>query len=525
MFKSITAEEFDVWVKENRPDIELLTDYVHSKKHVLCRCKKCGNEWLVKPNCLKNGTGCPKCARIRGALAHSNSSKESFLSLMEARKDITIIGDYRGNKKSILVRCNNCQFEWKPTPHNLKNGTRCPKCMGCYSPTPEEFVQWISQNRPNLQALSPYISSSRKIKMRCTICDHEWEVVPNSIKRGIGCPNCSHRSTSFAEQFITSSLELALGKQNIRHRDKKAIGKELDIYVPDLKIGIEYGAWYWHKKRIRADKEKIELAKRKGIRLITIYDAYNEEKPLSSEIITYPFSLGQIEHREELQQLVIRIVEACGVPYIFSLSEWEKIENTASINARKTNTKQFNKEMQKINPNILIIGDYKGSDSYIHVKCRICGYEWDSTPSNLKQGHGCRKCNKVYTPTPEEFSCIIDESRSDITLLGPFVNVTTKILVRCNNCGREWKVVPYSLLAGKKCSSCAGNYSPTTEEFVLKMKAINPSIEVLGEYKNNKTHIECKCLKCNYTWNPTPHDLVGGSGCPKCSRKKQSRST
>lgn len=521
MSRSITMQEFANWAKEKRPDIELLSDYVKSKEHVLCRCKKCGHEWLITPNSLRRGKGCPKCGIIKRSISHSNVSKEEFFSLMQNRDDITIVGEYHGSKEGIMVKCNNCQFEWMPSPHNLKSGSRCPKCVGVYSPSPDEFIEWLSENRPNMQALSPYISSNKKIKIRCKICNNEWEVKPNSIKNGSGCPNCARGQTSFVEQYIRSSMEMVFGKMNICHRDKKAIGKEVDIYIPSCKIGIEYGSWYWHKKRIHVDEQKRMIAKNSGIKLITIYDDYNEENTVSSDIITYPFSLGQNEYRYDLRHLIIRLLNECGVSYSFSSVEWNQIEDESAYNAQKTNTTQFIKEIKKINPNIAILGEYKNSSSLLHVKCCICGYEWDSKPIYLKQGYGCKKCGNTYSPTPQEFSKKIADFRSDITLLEPYVNNKTKIMVKCNQCEREWKVVPYSLLTTRKCSVCAGNYSPTTEEFIYKMKEINPGIEVLGEYKNNKSHIECKCLNCNYIWMPTPHDLVGGSGCPICSRKQR----
>ena len=42
-------------------DIELLEEYINDSTKILVRCKKCGNEWKVKPNVLLNGHGCAKC--------------------------------------------------------------------------------------------------------------------------------------------------------------------------------------------------------------------------------------------------------------------------------------------------------------------------------------------------------------------------------------------------------------------------------------------------------------------------------
>lgn len=63
----------------------------------------------------------------------------------------------------------------------------------------------------------------------------------------------------------------------------------------------------------------------------------------------------------------------------------------------------------------------------------------------------------------------------------------------------------------------------THEEFVDELNKVNPNIEVLGEYVNNRTGIHCKCKVCGFDtyiddrkWTPTPNHLLQGKGCPQC---------
>lgn len=44
------------------------------------------------------------------------------------------------------------------------------------------------------------------------------------------------------------------------------------------------------------------------------------------------------------------------------------------------------------NPMIEILGEYVSSKTLVRCRCRVCAYEWDGNPSNLLNGHICRKC-------------------------------------------------------------------------------------------------------------------------------------
>lgn len=59
------------------------------------------------------------------------------------------------------------------------------------------------------------------------------------------------------------------------------------------------------------------------------------------------------------------------------------------------------------------------------------------------------------------------------------------------------------------------NKRKTTEEFKKQMQDINPDIEIIGKYQNNKTKISCKCKICSHEWEARPDNLLHWE-CPKC---------
>lgn len=61
----------------------------------------------------------------------------------------------------------------------------------------------------------------------------------------------------------------------------------------------------------------------------------------------------------------------------------------------------------------------------------------------------------------------------------------------------------------------------TIEDLKMNPK-VRQDVEIIGEYKNNSTPIECQCKVCNYKWFISPNKLTQGRGCPLCHSKKMS---
>ncbi|MBQ4240024.1 MAG: zinc-ribbon domain-containing protein, partial [Oscillospiraceae bacterium] len=101
------------------------------------------------------------------------------------------------------------------------------------------------------------------------ICElgHEWQVSPLDRTYGRGCPICSsERKVSIGEKTILYYIMKNYnGKIIPNYRSELIDNKELDIYLPELKIGIEYDGVYFHKNRAR-DLLKDNICKSKKIR-------------------------------------------------------------------------------------------------------------------------------------------------------------------------------------------------------------------------------------------------------------------
>ena len=59
------------------------------------------------------------------------------------------------------------------------------------------------------------------------------------------------------------------------------------------------------------------------------------------------------------------------------------------------------------------------------------------------------------------------------------------------------------------------------EEYVAEVESINPNIEVLERYINNRTPILHRCKIDGTIWKAIPFGVTAGKGCPTCGRNNQ----
>ena len=320
--------------------------------------------------------------------------------------DFEFLSEYTVCDNRIKVKCKKCGHLWEPKAKALSYDMQgCPKCHSAPKLTHEEFLKRVKKTNPyynDFEFLTECTGSKNRIKVRCKKCGHIWEPkVYNLSYSKQGCPKCHTSATSFMEQFLYNSFCEVLGKENIINRDKSAIGKELDIYIPDKKFAIEIGSWFWHKDIFEKDLEKYKLCQDKGIKLLIIYDNCKDfPKDINYDFIwTYDIDLGLEKDLITLKEIFYK----CS--YILSINNlnyinWKIIEGESYKDSYRKSHKEFIEEFKNKNKyfnNIKINSIYKGRHERIDCECKICGYKWSPIIDNLLQGKGCRKChtNKI----------------------------------------------------------------------------------------------------------------------------------
>lgn len=275
---------------------------------------------------------CPYCSGRR--IMKSNSL--AFL-----RPEVLHLWDYEKNDKitpeeiaphsnqKVHWKCEK-EHEWEISPTQIKN---CPYCNNrkvddsnsLETLHPHIAKEWHPHKNTPIKPSEIIPGSPKKVWWKCSSCNHEWDTtVRHRAERGTNCPECNKwKGTSFAEQSIFFYLKQIFPQAQSRYgylvNGKKV---ELDIYIPEINLGIEYDGVHYHKskKRMSSDYKKNLLLKNK-VQLIRIRE--KGLKPIPNE--------GCISHtRTSNQKINLHESIQFILDYILTQSLNEKISEAIS---------------------------------------------------------------------------------------------------------------------------------------------------------------------------------------------------
>lgn len=135
-----------------------------------------------------------------------------------------------------------------------------------------------------------------------------------------------------------------------------------------------------------------------------------------------------------------------GCPYCATI----KLHNKQ----RKTH-EQFISEMKEINPNLVVISEYKGAHKKIQLRCNVCNHEFSSKPNDLLYGKGCPKCGGTMRKTHEEFVSLVKKINPNINIISKYTKVSADVKVVCKSCGNIFTTRVHNLLYSQTgCPRC-----------------------------------------------------------------------
>jgi hypothetical protein len=145
--------------------------------------------------------------------------------------------------------------------------------------TPDN-IELISLNDPSIDKQTVFNNPNSTITFQCQVC-HTIECLPTETYKwrinntGTCCGKCNNLNKgSMLENEVRKYIH-SLGIITSDHNRIELSGKEIDIFVPEKRIGVEFNGLYWHndlKCHKRYHIDKFNLALGNNIQLIQIFE-------------------------------------------------------------------------------------------------------------------------------------------------------------------------------------------------------------------------------------------------------------
>ena len=556
-----------------------------SHKKVWWICSICGEKWQAELSNRTAGAGCPSCGRNkaakgRGTAAYKKSIAFLYPELLKewdyeknGREDPNTI--YPGSTRKVWWICPKCNQHYQALVGSRVKGAACPICAGkVIADGINDLETWCKENDRQYildewdydkntispKEIAPF--SSKRIWFMCKQGHSYSSALSNRTgSNRTGCPICRRKGTSFQEQAFYYYLEKKYSKVVNSYHDSWLGKFELDMYLPEIKIAVEYDGIAWHKSNQKDENDRIKnkLCKENGVRLIRVRE--NGLPTLHDcECIIVENRSSQALNKS-IESLLALLGKKCDN------SDVDVDRDTAKIVERFDYRKKEN-SIASLYPELLKEWDYEkngrvnpeyvnyGSVRKYWWKCSECGNEYLMSPNyRTYQKQGCPICSKskrirsrIESKLSDKGSLATNATRllkewdyeknalpPDCYLMGS----KQKVWWKCPVCGGNWQTKIYQRTKenGTGCPYCSGRkvlqgvndlatkYPNLVDEWMVeKNHGLHPTDYTSGSSQK----ILWTCRTCGNEWMTTIHERTMGRGCPKCARKrvaqKQSKS-
>lgn len=441
----------------------------------------CGHEWETSIKERVRGYGCPICAgkRVYAGINDLESNHPNIAAEWDYTRNHPLLPCMvtRKSHKQVWWICQN-GHSYKSSVDNRTRGRGCPYCSSKLvtvgqndldSQNPSLAKEYSLRNK--VGADSMFVNSHTKVWWKCSQCQHEWKATVDSRNRGNGCPACAQRmQSSFPEQAIFYYVKQTCPDALNRCTSILDCRMELDIYIPSLKIGIEYDGQHWHTdpKVSKREKDKFSICTHKGILLIRISDGIE----LNPENCNHAIStIDGIDNAIRELGHFIPLPEDinCNRDRLKITKEYIRSSQENSLAVKRPNI-VFEWNYQR---NGSLTPDMFSEYSMLKVwwKCKN-GHEWESTIAHR-----------------------------------------TKMRANCPYCSNR-KVL-------KGYNDVATTHPELAEEWDLEKSSYSPAELTAG----SKKKVWWKCKMCGHSWESPVYYRKNSQGCPMCARKRQNNGT
>jgi very-short-patch-repair endonuclease len=473
-----------------------------SRKKVWWICPKCNKSYQSSPSDRIRGREC-----TNGVCRKKKQSENIKKALVERRGSLSehnpeLANEWHPFKNGELTPDNispasdvkvwwlgTCNHEWQATPSNrvrMKSG--CPICnnkviligFNDLATTHKELcTEWDYEKNGDLLPTNVVAGTNKKVWWICGKGHSFKASISNRAKKnGTGCPECDiERKSSFNEKVIFYYLKQLFNDTFENYRPHFLKKKELDIYIPELSLAIEYDGEYYHKNALK-DIKKNELCEENEIDVIRIREPNCPVLPKKINCFVRK-TLNENELKDCVEYILAYINEKYKmdlVADIYLSRDRPKIMEMYLISEKEKSLAVVNPELAKewhpTKNGVLTAENISYSSNKKVWWLGKCGHEWDAQVNNRINGNGCPRCyenttgrklghrrrlkkgiNDLATENPK-LASEWHPSKNGNLLPSDFLSGSHSKVWWLGKCGHEWDALIGSRNNGVGCPHC-----------------------------------------------------------------------
>ena len=320
-----------------------------------------------------------------------------------------------------------------------------------------------------------------KVYWKCSKCGYHWQAsIKERVYKDTRCPKCSVDSQMTTQKQVVYYYVKQVFPDAINsYKPDFLNGMGIDVYIPSLRVAIEYDGKYW-RNLVKRDSRKSELLRKNSVKLIRI-----KEKDCSNPYDDY--AVIKSDYESKLIELLPAIAELFQTISVLSGSP-------------------VNVELERDNLALFALSKgAKNSKSLLASEADVL-LEW------------AYDLNKDITPDQVSY-------RS-----------WKKVWWRCSICGKEYQQsIKFKVKDGLGCNTCltrsADENKTISEKELSKARFVSEDPNLLSEWNdwkdpatvscNSKYQAQWKCIKCGHVFTMSVKNRSGhGEGCSICRRRR-----
>ena len=377
---------------------------------------------------------------------------------------------------------------------------------------------------------------------------HKWRAKINNRYNGRGCPECKKKlKTSFPEQavffYVKQLFQDAINSYTEIFDNKM----ELDIYIPSLRVGIEYDGEAWHnKKSLQKERKKFKICQQHSVKLFRLKE-----------------NAGSLDNPAEIADIIVPVEKAYnGTASAFSYLN-KAIEILLSCISQihlDIDTRRDRLLIYEIYHNMLVESSlynvypeiakewHPTKNGHLtplmfspHSSAKMwwlgaCKHEWEAAITVRTRGNSCPFCSgqqvlkgfndlaTVFPHIAKQWHPTLNGSKTpDSVTYGSGYSAYWL----CPTCKQTWRTrINMRTSANRGCPFCAHikpipgrNDLSTTRPDLMKEwhNEKNKGVDPTKLLTMSNKRVWWKCAKCEYEYPASISSRAKGSGCPRCA--------